>query len=69
MKKKFIICLFFAISILNAKINFTINGDFSNFYATKTSDNNTLNIPFRIANFHSTLYMNNFEIHHTYSFE
>ena len=50
MIKNFTLYLLIAMSSLYANINFSINGDFSNFYAEKTIDNKVLNIPFRLSN-------------------
>ena len=69
MIKNTLFYLITILSIVNAKINFSINGDFSNFYAMKTIDNEVLNIPFRLLNVNSTFYINNFELKHTYSVE
>ena len=68
MSKK-ILYFFIVTSSLFSGINFSINGDFSNFYALRTSDNSILNIPFKLSNINSTLYFDNFEIHHNYSIE
>ena len=69
MKNKFIILFIFSTSIIKSEINFSINGDYSFFCAIKTSDSKVLDIPFRLSNIHSTIYINNFEIYHTYAFE
>ena len=60
---------FIVTSSLFSGINFSINGDISNFYALRASDNSILNIPFKLSNINSTLYFDNFEIHHNYSIE
>ena len=66
---KIFLYFFIVTSSLFSGINFSINGDFSNFYALRTSDNSILNIPFKLSNINSTLYFDNFEIHHNYSIE
>ena len=62
MKGKFlIIIVLLAFSYTDA--NFTYNGNFSNFYALRNSNNEVLNIPFRMLELNTTLRLgNNFEI-------
>ena len=61
MINNYIFYFLIILSTLNAIINFTVNGDFSNFYAQKSIDNKVLNIPFRLLNINSTLYINIYE--------
>ena len=67
--KKVSLCFLITSCFLYGKINFSINGDFSNFYASRTSDNSILNIPFKLANINSTLYFKSFELHLNHAIE
>ena len=62
------------ISFLFSNVNFSWNGEFSNFYAIRKSNSKVLDIPFYMLNVNSSIQMNNFDIktsiaaefHHTY---
>ena len=61
MKTNFAIMLFLSFSFAN--INFSYNGEFTQFYSQRKSNNEVLNIPFRILNLNTTFHFgNNFEV-------
>jgi len=60
MKTNFAIMLFLSFSF--AKINFSYNGEFVQFYSQRTSNNEVLNIPFNMIDFHTSIQMEKFGI-------
>ncbi len=60
MKTNFVIMLFLSFSF--AKISFSYNGEFTQFYSQRTLNNEVLNIPFNMIDFHTSIQMENFGI-------
>ena len=60
MFSRLILCC--VISFIFSDVNFSWNGEFSNFYAIRKSNSKVLDIPFYMLNVNSSLQMNNFDI-------
>lgn len=60
MKTNFAIILYLSFSF--AEINFSYNGEFTQFYSQRTSNNKVLNIPFNMIDLHTRIQIENFGI-------
>ena len=75
MFSRLILCC--VVSFIFSDVNFSWNGEFSNFYAIRKSNSKVLDIPFYMLNVNSSLQMNNFDIktsiaaefHHRYDID
>ena len=75
MFSRLILCC--VVSFIFSDVNFSWNGEFSNFYAIRKSNSKVLDIPFYMLNVNSSLQMNNFDVktsiaaefHHRYDID
>ena len=69
MKKIILILILSCNSLLFSKADFTFNGTYSYFLALRSSNNEILNIPFRLFNLDSKMIIDDFEIYSNFSLE
>mgnify|MGYP001299500635 CR=1 FL=1 len=69
MKKIILILILSCNSLLFSKAYFTFNGTYSHFLALRSSNNEILNIPFRLFNLDSKMIIDDFEIYSNFSLE